>query len=774
MMYEHIPDELKVLPQWVCWQSVEDENRPDHIKKIPINPKTGGQAQSNNPDTWTTFDIALQASEKLSGIGFMFASGYFGVDIDDVEGDIEEYRLINGDTSVRNILVEFIYSLRSYAEFSVSGRGLHMICKGTLPSGGRRRDNVEMYEKGRFFVMTGDIAGPFTEIAECTETIKPLHEKYIGGGFIPGISKFQTTQAPVILEDAKLLELARASKQGQVFTDLYDGRWENCFPSQSEADMSLCSMLAFWTGKREDQMDRIFRSSGLMREKWDRRQAGSTYGKLTMQRACQGCTQVYDPKPQDEYRIIFTGNQAPAKKIFTFDDTGNAERLQDAYGSLIRYCFVDKKWMYYDDRKWCPDNIGAVKCLRDQVVSDMGKDLEYYLEHAPEGVDLADYEKQYMKHVKASRSNRGKTAMLKETEHRVPILPSQLDRYTDLLNTPNGIVQLRDGMLMPHNPEKYLSRVTHAEYTDTMDCPLWESFLLDIFAGNTELIRYIQKAVGYSISGSIQEQCAFFLYGTGKNGKSTFIDVLSDLLGDYAMNIQPETLMLKNSVNSSANSDVARLKGARFVTSVEPNEGVRLNEGLLKQLTGGDKVTARKLYGEEFEFTPEFKLWMATNHKPVIRGTDIGIWRRIHLIPFTVQIHEDKRDPYLKYKLLREAQGILKWAVDGCLMWKREGLKMPDCVLEAVKDYKNEMDVISSFMKACVVEGSGKVRANKLYRAYVQWAEENKEYIMSGTKFGKEIAGRLQREKDQFGLIYTGILLREDAVPYQVKFGLKA
>ena len=153
----------------------------------------------------------------------------------------------------------------------------------------------------------------------------------------------------------------------------------------------------------------------------------------------------------------------------------------------------------------------------------------------------------------------------------------------------------------------------------------------------------------------------------------------------------------------NANSDIARLKGARFVTSVEPNEGMRLDEGLIKQLTGGDRVTARKLYGNEFEFCPEFKLWMGTNHKPIVRGTDLGIWRRLVLIPFTVQIPDDKVDKHLKYKLREELPGILKWAVDGCLLWQREGLVQPEAIQSATNQYKSEMDVIGSFLAACCV-----------------------------------------------------------------------
>ncbi len=771
-MYECIPEELKLLHQWVCWKAMPDESRPGRIKKIPVNPRTGGQAQSNNPGTWAAFDQALSASAGFDGIGFMFASGYFGVDIDSVEGDIQEYKTLKSGAPAGNIVAEFIQSLRSYAEYSVSGRGLHIICRGSLPTAGRRRNNVEMYETGRFFIMTGNAASEYAAVADCTEAIKPLHEKYIGGGFAPGASATSSPAAQQPMDDTKLISLAQGSKQGRIFSDLYAGRWESYFPSQSEADMSLCSMLAFWTRRDESRMDRLFRSSGLMREKWDRRQAGSTYGKLTIQRAVKNCMNVYDPAPREDCKTTTVGGDVTKpKKIYSFDDTGNAQRLQDAYGEQIRYSFVDKKWLYYDGRKWCVDFTGVLKRLCDQAVEDMGNDLEYYLEHAPEDADLEAYKKQYLQHMKSSRSSRSKAAMLKETEHRAPILPSQMDRHTDLLNTPNGIIQLRSGEMIPHDPNMYLSRVTHAEYTDKIDCPQWEGFLRDIFAGDMELIRYIQKAVGYSITGSTQEQCAFFLYGTGKNGKTTFLDTLSDLLGDYAMNIQPETLMLKNGQSGGANSDVARLKGARLVTSAEPNEGMRINEGLLKQLTGGDRVTARKLYGEEFEFSPEFKLWMATNHKPVIRGTDLGVWRRIHLIPFTVQIPPEKRDPYLKYKLRREAQGILKWAVDGCLLWQREGLKMPSAVWDAVKEYRDEMDVISAFLSECVAEGPGEVGAGQLYKAYVQWAEENNEYKMSGTKFGKEMGSRVQKTHNVRGWAYPGLVLKAESAPYQVTFG---
>ena len=253
--------------------------------------------------------------------------------------------------------------------------------------------------------------------------------------------------------------------------------------------------------------------------------------------------------------------------------------------------------------------------------------------------------------------------------------------------------------------------------------------------------------------------------------KQTCYNMYTDIKKSYASNIQPETLMLRSS-NSSANSDIARLKGARLVTSVEPNEGVRLNEGLLKQLTGDDVVTARKLYGEEFEFRPEFKLWMATNHKPIIRGTDTGIWRRIHLIPFTVQIPEEKVDKKLKEKLMKEIDGIFLWILKGLDLYNKEGLKKPAAVTAAVEEYRGEMDTISRFLEECTVKSFAEsMRAKDLYNAFSSWCDENGEYKLTNTKFGIEMVKRFERKKDSRGWYYIGLKFNDDYQQYRINIG---
>lgn len=746
-----IPAELKALRQWVCWQAVPDPARPDHPRKTPVNPMTGGGAMSNNPDTWADYDTAVRESKKYTGIGFMFANGYFGVDIDNIDDAIEDYK--NGSTD--NIVAEFIGTLRSYAEYSQSGRGIHIICRGKLPPGGRRKGNVEMYDSGRFFVMTGRAASEYTEIADGGERIKPLHEKYIGGAR-PKPNRGPAAVQPVSLSDAEILQKAGEAKAGAVFQALYNGEWEAYFNSQSEADLSLCNRLAYWTGKDAEAMDRLFRASGLMRDKWDREQAGSTYGKLTIDKAIRDCETVYTP-PQ-KYYITVGGKKKP--KLYSFDDTGNAERFIDLFGENVRYNYTDKSWIWYDGRRWKYDDSGEPKRMVDEMLDVMRtpEESSLYVD------DTGDLEKRYQAHVKRSRSSAAKTACLKEAEHLVPITSSVLDVDPYKLNTPSGVLDLVSGAVQPHNAAQNLSKICNAEYTEKRDTPVWDAFLAQIFNQDEAMIRFVQRAVGYSLTGVTDEQCMFICIGDGRNGKSTLLNVFADILGDYACNMQPESLAVKNG-GSAVNSDIARLRGVRFATTVEPDEGMRLAEGLVKQLTGGDVVTARRLYGNEFEFRPQCKIWMAANHKPIIRGTDLGIWRRIYLIPFTVQIPDHMVDKTLKYKLAAEMPGILKWMADGCAMWQQEGLNPPLSVQSAGKDYQHEMDVISRFVdECCERSGYETVRAADLYAAYKRWATENNEYCMSSTRFGKEIGGRFEKRLIKTGTVYVGIKISGYAI----------
>ena len=744
-----IPQELKELKRWVCWTQ----------DKIPKNPYTGGNAMSNNPSTWSDYDTACKAVEKygFDGVGFEFAPPYFGVDLDKCLDDVD-------------FVDEFVEGLRSYNEISKSGNGIHIICKGVLPEGGRRRGHVEMYSEGRYFIMTGNQYNPkYDKIADCTERIKILHSKYLPELTPQTIRDTQFVRLE--MSDTDIIDKARACKTGRVFQLLYEGAWQGLFNSQSEADLALCGQLAFWCQKDEAQIDRIFRSSGLMRDKWDEKRGETTYGQMTMNKAISTCSEVYIPQrggDDTELALGLFGKKKPKQKQYDRTDTGNAHRLYDRCNGEIRYSYARKKWYYWTGKVWALDDTGEVKKYTDLVLADM-KAQAFEIEDEKE-------RESFLKFVNTCGNSNRKNAMVTETQHLegIPVLPDQMDAYQEYLNVQNGIVNLRNGELMPHVPEFMMTKMCLSEYDVSNKQPeRWLKFLDEVCNGDQELIRYLQKCVGYSLTGSNREQCAFFLYGIGNNGKSTFMDTIADMLGGYAANAQPDTIMMKRDGSSGGpNSDIARLKSVRFVSTEEPSEGVRLNEGLVKQLTGGGKVTCRFLFGDEFEYEPEFKIWIATNHKPVIRGTDVGIWRRIRLIPFEVNIPKDKVDKNLKYKLREEMPQILHWAVEGVRLYAREGLDMPACVKQATDEYKNEMDLLQAFTDSCieidysVVQG---IPANELYAAYVRWAEKNNEYVMTSRKFFSEIGKKLpEKKREARGIVYKQIRLLDAPKQYQI------
>lgn len=741
---ENIPDELKRLKQWVCWVGAD---------KIPKSALTGGNAKSNDSSTWADFETAVKACERFGfdGLGFMFANGYFGVDLDHCLDKVD-------------FCDEFVETLQSYAEISKSGSGLHIICKGVLPDGARRKGGVEMYSSGRYFICTGNLYNSkYKEVADCTESIKVLHSKYLPSD-VPKLEPRKVTQ--IDFSDEEIIDKARNCKTGYLFNMLYSGNWQGVYSSQSEADIALCNQLAFWTQKNIKQMDRIFRSSGLMRGKWDEKRGDKTYGQITIGKACASTIDVYEPNRYQDDKLAFAlfkdgkvGVKEP-KKQYDMTDTGNAHRLFDKFGDIIRYSYNRKKWMYWDGKLWRIDDSGEVKKLADIICEDIKK--EAFMEQDEKTqMDL-------LKWASKSASSKGKEAMIKECQHLdgIPVSPDDFDIYTDFLNCQNGIVNLRNGELIPHDPNFMMSKICFSEYDNSDKKPeMWLKFLDDVTNHNKELQAYIQKCIGYSISGSTREQCAYFLYGMGNNGKSTFLDTVADLMGNYSANAQPETIMMKRFGGDGAGSDIARLKSSRFVTSEEPTEGVRLNEGLLKQLTGGSKITCRFLYGDEFEYTPEFKIWVATNHKPIVRGTDFGIWRRLKLIPFEVNIPAEKVDKALKYKLRKEFPQILHWAVEGCMKWQKEGIQEPKCVQDAVKEYKQEMDLLAGFLEECVIidyDFGQRIPATELFRVYSKWAHENNEYVMTSKKFFREVGKKLpEKGRSAKGVFYPHIKFTE-------------
>jgi len=284
------------------------------------------------------------------------------------------------------------------------------------------------------------------------------------------------------------------------------------------------------------------------------------------------------------------------------------------------------------------------------------------------------------------------------------------------------------------------------------------SFLDRVFAGNESMILFLQRAVGYSLTGSTVEQCLFLLYGAGANGKSTFLEIIRALLSDYAQQADFSTFLVKR--NDGVRNDLARMRGIRFVSAVEGDSGRTFSESVLKQLTGGDRVATRFLFQEYFEFQPQLKLFLATNHLPAISGTDEAIWRRIKLIPFLVTIPENERDPNLRNRLLEELPEILRWAVAGCQMWQREGLNFPREVYEATQEYREETDNVGRFLTdCCIVNPRGRALLSSVSSAYTSWCVANCEDILPRREFNQELLRRGYRKVKSGEWFWEGITL---------------
>ena len=776
--YQNIPQELRNLKQWGLFELKWVEARKKNTK-IPINPYDGSAGKSNDPNTWSDFDTAMRALndvERADGLAFYFANGYVGLDIDHIDSNLEDWRA--GDNDPNNLVNKFQdLTDNTYMEVSQSGTGIHAIFKGKIPGKRRRKGNYEMYQTGRFFALTGNNIIPDPTIKSMSDDeMKTLYEFLFGKDNIVQLHSESDNITPVDLSVAEIIKRAENSaKTGTRFTMFMKGGWEQFYSSHSEADMAFANDLAFWTGRDCHKMDTIFRNSSLMREKFDEKHGAVTYGTSLLNKAINETQNIYNPESdsQDsESSYTFSFNEDKTKKIMprSWDDQGRGLRMRDQFATVLKFNAVDKKWFFFNGSYWQED-IGnqRVELAAERVANSIKKEKPELSFSTKTDEDKAMNE--WYRFQKDSRSHMAKMHMIDEFKKYVIVKHGEFDKEDMLLNTESGYVDLSSGELHDHDIDKKFSQQTVAEYSDNVDAPLWEKFLNQIFNNDEELIHYVQKAIGYSFTGSVDEQCLFILNGRGRNGKSVFSNVVSDVAGNYAKQMNVQTIVAKKNQSGSANSDIARLEGARIVTSSELNEGDRFDESLVKQLTGGDKILARFLYGSEFEYKPKFKIWMATNHLPIIRGTDDGIWRRIKIIPFNIQIPKEKVDKKLEYKLKAEYTGILNWIVQGAIMWQQEGLEDPEAVTKVIEAYRAEMDPLDAFLEECCTTGQNySIKARDMYDAYHEWAKESEEYKMSMTKFGREMSKKLLRVKRRDGWYYVGLKLKEPDSDYTFNF----
>lgn len=450
------------------------------------------------------------------------------------------------------------------------------------------------------------------------------------------------------------------------------------------------------------------------------------------------------------------------------NDIGNADRLIKRFGDQLCY-IVNVGWHVWDGRRWSRDegDIAARKFAQQTA-----KSIFEEAAHLPDPESV----KSRSKWAIASGNSARLAGMLSQAAPHLAQGIDALDADPWLLNCMNGTIDLRTGAIRPHAPEDRITKLCPVEYDPAAAAPRWVQFLGEVFADDNDLIAFIMRALGYSLTGVTREQVLFMLHGSGSNGKSLLIDTVAALFSDYARQCPASTFTAKDWGASGIPNDVARLTGSRFVTVVETEQDKKLAEALVKQATGDTRMTARYMHQEFFEFTPRFKLWFATNHKPRIRGTDLGIWRRIQLIPFLVTFHESGKAPegepvkddLLADTLKDELPGILTTIVRGCLEWQRIGLQPPVSVENATKTYRESQDRLSIFIEECCdVHPNYVSKSNLLYSVFRIWATDSGETLMGPNLFGEKMEekGFLAGRATDGGRTRKGIDVKDNFKP---------
>lgn len=740
-MWPNSPAELQALPQWVAWRRIEREGEST---KAPFRADGGGLAKTNDPTTWSTFAEAAATARRdpgrYAGIGYVFSADdpFVGVDLD---GCLEDGKLAEW---AKPWLEKFA---GCYAEVSPSGNGVKLWARGKLPGpGGMRRVGddahtaIELYDRGRFFVVTGDVLmRPSGEIPDRQEAIDELHEwvkakrseraeaetvePIVQRPTSPGRWSAEARASAYLLKvdpavsgeggHDRTFRLACAIGPGfaldpetayQLLAAEFNPR---CVPPWSESEIRHKVRDAYENEKRRGWLLNEDRGGGML--------------------ATAAVSRVEIAAGEDVDARLATVART---------DLGNAIRMATRFRGDMRFCKAWNEWLVWDGARYAPDHTGAAMRLAKETARRI-------LAEAATIVDRDD-QKAHMAWAMASQSRAKLESMLAlaASEPGVPIGVEEMNRDGQLFNCLNGTIDLRTGELRAHRRDDLITQLCPVEFDPEAECPLWDSTLNLFFAGDAKLVAYWQRICGYALVGEVRDHVLIVAYGEGSNGKSTILGTLLHVLGrDYAMKAPPNLLMAKS--HDPHPVDRADLFGRRLVVAIETGDGRRLDEQGVKELTGGDSIRARRMRENPWEFPPSHTIVMATNHKPVVRGSDHGIWRRMRLIPFLVTVDGVTADTAIPSMLKAEAAGILAWCVRGCVAWQTVGLSEPESVAAATAEYKAEQDVLGSFLDdRAVLNPSMRTRCGEVYSAYQSWAEGAGERPMTLVAFGTAMKRR--------------------------------
>ena len=747
---ENLPVQLREEGLFCLWKYEQQGGRRT---KVPYDPRTGKRARSNDPATFAPLSAAVLAQAGFDGLGVGIFGDICALDIDQCIGEDGRYS---------GLAMAVVAIVDGYTELSPSKRGIRIFCRAPKLQYdkskyyvSRQEIGLEIYAAGvtgKYVTATGDkmpdSIGTLEDRSEAVQKVldmymlrdKPAEAEPGKQGGRESRRGAAPAQEP---DDAVLLDKAGKSKGGEAFTALYRGD-TSAYPSHSEADLALCSRLAFWTDRDPARVDRLFRQSGLMRQdKWDRPQSGSTYGALTIAKALQGCAQAQYPQAgaqEAEARTEALATFHPERLYrYGWHDLGSGNLFSDWSKGRAVYVMDRKRWFVFTGRAWEPDT-------GDMAVMQMCKQLAEELVRYALTLQEETLKTSYLKFVSKWMGHCYREIILRDAASVRPVCADAFDRDPWVLNCLNGTLNLRDGSFHAHRPEDMLTKLAGVSYDPQARCPRWESFMDEVMQGEEEKAAFLQKTLGYSLTGDTSQECLFILYGpTSRNGKGTTMETVVRVMGGYAKTASPDTIAQKNNANPGApNEDLARLAGARLVSIAEPDKHMKLSAATVKSLTGNDTQRARNMYENSFEFRPQFKILINTNHLPATDDPSLFTSGRIKVIPFERHFRLRERDGGLKETLAQpeNLSGILNWMLEGLRMYQASGLAMPDSVAEATEEYRESSDKLGRFLKEEMEAGPEyRVSTTEAHARYQSWCLVNGLHAEGLPNFKNGLAG---------------------------------
>lgn len=776
---QNVPEILQKFGLFCLWKY---EERGGRKTKVPYNPQTMERGDSTDKSAFVSFpeivNIWQRVKDQFDGIGVGVFDQIAAVDID---------HCIAAETGLSELARDIIARLNSYAEISPGNNGIRIFF-GVLNTDwydkskyyvNNRNRGLEIYLPGttnRFLTFTGNTTNR-RPVMMCESEIRAILDDYMLRQ-PKEENQPQLKAAPADRSDSELIDEAAAASY--LFRKLWSGDISG-YPSHSEADLALCNFLARLTGRNEGRMDALFRQSGLMRDKWNRKD----YRTATIQKAIRDCKTVYDPDygRNDPARDFSAETLEPKDKT----DLGQVAIFVREYGDIVRYSDATK-YLVYDGKLWNENDLDAqrlVQKLAERQTKEARKQwseanaAEMAASEAAAGVvrDALEGDNEELKAAKAAvkkakayhswamkqqDSNRI-SRVLKELKPQVQINIEELDADGFLLNTPAGTVDLRTGQIRPHNANDHCTKITGTA-PGKENAELYKKFLDQVTSGDQDLERYLQEVAGMCAVGKVFSEKLIIAYGEGGNGKSTLFNLWADVLGDYAGTIPSESLVVRGS--NAKDYSIANLRGKRLIIAAELREGARLSTDAVKKMCSTDKVTAEKKFKDSFEFKPSHTIVLYTNILPRVGTNDSGTWSRLVVVPFKAKFRDQAGEikNYAEYLFRMCGGAVLDWIIEGAKRFIENGgvIRLPECVRNEIEQYKDQNDWFKDFIEECCTIGKGfNVGAATLYRRYKDYCDSTKEYQRSKAEFSTELINAgYKRIRDMHGVKYYGLTIK--------------